>query len=139
LAFYRLPRRRPEKHLSGEKDSLKEFPLSRPASKKPPVSSGTRFSVSGFMEGIGKAGLVPVKVGSRPVARQFGGRLGSRLRLGCRGEARGQLEKRRKALGEACWRSQTPPQSLKHLHKETVRINRIIKSEFEKIEPEDWE
>jgi hypothetical protein len=27
---------------------------------------------------------------------------------------------------------------LKHLHKETVRINRIIKSEFEKIEPEDW-
>ena len=28
---------------------------------------------------------------------------------------------------------------LKHLHKETVRINRIIKSEFEKIEPEDWE
>ena len=28
---------------------------------------------------------------------------------------------------------------LKHLHTETVRINRIIKSEFEKIEPEDWE
>ena len=28
---------------------------------------------------------------------------------------------------------------LKHLHKETVRINRIIKSEFEKLEPEDWE
>ena len=28
---------------------------------------------------------------------------------------------------------------LKHLHKETVRINRTIKSEFEKIEPEDWE
>ena len=28
---------------------------------------------------------------------------------------------------------------LKHLHKETVRINRIIKSEFEKIAPEDWE
>ena len=28
---------------------------------------------------------------------------------------------------------------LKHLHKETVRINRILKSEFEKIEPEDWE
>lgn len=28
---------------------------------------------------------------------------------------------------------------LKHLHKETVRINEIIKSEFEKIEPEDWE
>jgi hypothetical protein len=27
---------------------------------------------------------------------------------------------------------------LKHLHKETVRINRIIKSEFEKIEPKDW-
>ena len=27
---------------------------------------------------------------------------------------------------------------LKHLHKETVGINRIIKSEFEKIEPEDW-
>ncbi len=27
---------------------------------------------------------------------------------------------------------------LKHLHKETVRINRIIHSEFEKIEPEDW-
>jgi hypothetical protein len=28
---------------------------------------------------------------------------------------------------------------LKHLHKETVRINRIIKNEFERIEPEDWE
>jgi hypothetical protein len=28
---------------------------------------------------------------------------------------------------------------LKHLHKETVRINRIIKSEFARIEPEDWE
>lgn len=28
---------------------------------------------------------------------------------------------------------------LKHLHKETVRINRIIKSEFEKIERGDWE
>jgi hypothetical protein len=28
---------------------------------------------------------------------------------------------------------------LKHLHKETMRINRIVKIEFEKIEPEDWE
>jgi hypothetical protein len=28
---------------------------------------------------------------------------------------------------------------LKHLHKETVRINGIMKGEFEKIEPEDWE
>ncbi|HEX8711282.1 MAG TPA: hypothetical protein VF730_05365 [Terracidiphilus sp.] len=28
---------------------------------------------------------------------------------------------------------------LRHLHKETVRINGIIKSEFEDIEPEDWE
>ena len=28
---------------------------------------------------------------------------------------------------------------LKHLHKETARINVILKSEFEKIEPEDWE
>lgn len=27
---------------------------------------------------------------------------------------------------------------LKHLHKETERINRIIHSEFEKIDPEDW-
>jgi len=27
---------------------------------------------------------------------------------------------------------------LKHLRKETVRINRVMKSEFEKIEPEDW-
>ena len=27
---------------------------------------------------------------------------------------------------------------LKHLHTETVRINRIVKDEFEKIEPEDW-
>jgi hypothetical protein len=27
---------------------------------------------------------------------------------------------------------------LKHLHKETVRINEIMKGEFEKIEPEDW-
>ena len=28
---------------------------------------------------------------------------------------------------------------LKHLHNETVRINAILKSEFETIEPEDWE
>lgn len=28
---------------------------------------------------------------------------------------------------------------LKHLHKETVRINEIIRGEFERIEPEDWE
>jgi hypothetical protein len=28
---------------------------------------------------------------------------------------------------------------LKHLHKETTRINGIMKKEFEKIEPEDWE
>lgn len=28
---------------------------------------------------------------------------------------------------------------LMHLHKETVRINRIMNSEFEEIEPEDWE
>ncbi|HKW18114.1 MAG TPA: hypothetical protein VJO35_11470 [Terriglobales bacterium] len=28
---------------------------------------------------------------------------------------------------------------LKHLRKETQRINRIIEEEFEKIEPEDWE
>ena len=28
---------------------------------------------------------------------------------------------------------------LKHLHKETARINGIIKSEFGKIEREDWE
>lgn len=28
---------------------------------------------------------------------------------------------------------------LKHLHKETVRINGIINGEFESIEPEDWE
>ena len=28
---------------------------------------------------------------------------------------------------------------LKHLHKETARINRIIKIEFKKIEPGDWE
>ena len=27
---------------------------------------------------------------------------------------------------------------LRHLHKETARINRIIEEEFEKIEPEDW-
>jgi hypothetical protein len=27
---------------------------------------------------------------------------------------------------------------LKHLHKETVRINRIIEKEFEQIEPQDW-
>jgi hypothetical protein len=26
-----------------------------------------------------------------------------------------------------------------HLHEETVRINGIMESEFEKIEPEDWE
>ena len=28
---------------------------------------------------------------------------------------------------------------LKHLHKETVRINEIMSGEFEQIEPEDWE
>jgi len=28
---------------------------------------------------------------------------------------------------------------LKHLHKETARINGIMKSEFGTIEPEDWE
>lgn len=28
---------------------------------------------------------------------------------------------------------------LKHLHKETMRIQRLIDDEFEKIEPEDWE
>ena len=28
---------------------------------------------------------------------------------------------------------------LKHLHKETERINRIIHSEFETVETEDWE
>jgi hypothetical protein len=29
--------------------------------------------------------------------------------------------------------------ALKHLHKETMRINRIVNSEFEKIDLEDWE
>jgi hypothetical protein len=28
---------------------------------------------------------------------------------------------------------------LKHLHKETLRINGIMNREFENIEPEDWE
>ena len=28
---------------------------------------------------------------------------------------------------------------LEHLHKETMRINGMMKREFEKIEPEDWE
>jgi hypothetical protein len=28
---------------------------------------------------------------------------------------------------------------LKHLHRETLRINRVIKTEFEKVDPEDWE
>ena len=28
---------------------------------------------------------------------------------------------------------------LEHLHKDTVRINGIMKREFEQIEPEDWE
>jgi hypothetical protein len=27
---------------------------------------------------------------------------------------------------------------LKHLHKETSRINAIMKREFEQIDPEDW-
>ncbi len=27
---------------------------------------------------------------------------------------------------------------LRHLHSETVRINGVIRREFEKIEPEDW-
>jgi hypothetical protein len=29
--------------------------------------------------------------------------------------------------------------TLRHLHKENVRIQKIIDEEFEKIEPEDWE
>ena len=29
--------------------------------------------------------------------------------------------------------------NLKHLHKETVRIQKLIDEEFEQIEPEDWE
>jgi hypothetical protein len=28
---------------------------------------------------------------------------------------------------------------LKHLHRETDRINRIIRSEFEKIDPAEWQ
>jgi hypothetical protein len=28
---------------------------------------------------------------------------------------------------------------LKHLHKETARINKFMDREFEKIEPEDWQ
>ncbi|MCL2660133.1 MAG: hypothetical protein FWD64_06410 [Acidobacteriaceae bacterium] len=28
---------------------------------------------------------------------------------------------------------------LRHLHKETARINRILEEEFEQIEPEDWQ
>lgn len=28
---------------------------------------------------------------------------------------------------------------LRHLHKETLKINKIIEEEFEQIEPEDWE
>jgi hypothetical protein len=28
---------------------------------------------------------------------------------------------------------------LKHLHKETSRINEILKREFEQVEPEDWQ
>lgn len=28
---------------------------------------------------------------------------------------------------------------LKHLRKETARVNRIMRREFERIEPEDWE
>jgi hypothetical protein len=27
---------------------------------------------------------------------------------------------------------------LRHLHRETARINRVIEQEFEQIEPEDW-
>jgi hypothetical protein len=27
---------------------------------------------------------------------------------------------------------------LRHLHKETARINKLIEAEFETIEPEDW-
>ena len=29
--------------------------------------------------------------------------------------------------------------ALKHLHKENVRIQKLIDEEFEKIDPEDWE
>jgi hypothetical protein len=28
---------------------------------------------------------------------------------------------------------------LKHLHKETARINKIMDREFEQVEPEDWQ
>jgi len=28
---------------------------------------------------------------------------------------------------------------LRHLHKETVRINKVIEEEFGKVEPEDWQ
>ncbi len=28
---------------------------------------------------------------------------------------------------------------LQHLHRETARINRVLRSEFETIEPEEWE
>lgn len=28
---------------------------------------------------------------------------------------------------------------LRHLHKETARINKLIEAEFETIEPEDWQ
>jgi hypothetical protein len=41
------------------------------------------------------------------------------------------------AKGEKPWAKLVG--GLKHLHKETVRINRTMKKEFERIEPEDWE
>jgi len=41
------------------------------------------------------------------------------------------------SMGEKPWAKLVG--GLKHLHKETVRINGIMKREFEKIEPEDWE
>ena len=45
---------------------------------------------------------------------------------------------------EACLKSEEKPWvrlagGLRHLHKETLRINQAIKSEFEEIEPKDWE
>ncbi len=46
-------------------------------------------------------------------------------------------------LTRTAWNTEKPwtglAGGLKHLHKETVRIDRIVRSEFEKIEPEDWE
>ena len=46
-------------------------------------------------------------------------------------------EKLKAASGDKPWMKMAG--GLRHLHKETVRIQKLIDEEFGRIEPEDWE